>query len=102
MDDAIYQKIDKLQEQSIEVYKNYYKEVDAGRKAELWQKHHLIEREVENLWEEVKAIDRLREKSANAYKNYCKEYDVIRMAELWQEFSLIEDEIDHLYDSVKD
>jgi len=50
MDDAIYQKIDKLQEQSIEVYKNYYKEVDAVRKAELWQKYYLIEREIDDLY----------------------------------------------------
>jgi len=54
MDDAIYQKIDKLQEQSIEAYENYYKEVDAVRRVELWNEFSLIADEIDHLYDSVK------------------------------------------------
>jgi len=54
MDDAIYQKIDKLQEQSIEAYENYYKEVDAVRRVELWNEFSLIADEIDHLYDSAK------------------------------------------------
>jgi len=54
MDDAIYQKIDKLQEKSANAYKNYCEEGDVVRMAELWQEFSLIEDEIDHLYDSVK------------------------------------------------
>jgi len=54
MDAIIYQKIDKLQEKSVKVSKNSYKDADAVRRAKLW---HLIEDEIDNLYVIPKALN---------------------------------------------
>jgi len=54
MDDAIYQKIARLQEKAVEVYTNSYKDADAVRRAKLW---HLIEDEIDNLYVIPKALN---------------------------------------------